>query len=159
MKRILSGLAVLAGVAAGSAVANAAGSFVRADGIVFDSDVGAACGALHTDVLFEQWSSAVDMLDEPVLDGLASCMTRGALTGVRVAVIGVGDDRFLSPSGAELARERMNAVTSALIARGVDARQLEPWAFAVAWDGSDPNPDRVMFRILEGMPLPLSAQR
>jgi outer membrane protein OmpA-like peptidoglycan-associated protein len=159
MKRILSMLAALAGLTAGAAAAHATGRFLRSDGIVFDSDVGAACGALHTDVLFESWSSAVDMLDEPVLDGLASCMTSGALAGVRVAVIGIGDDRFLAPSGAELARERMSAVMSYLMARGVDARQLEPWAFAVAWDGGEPNPDRVMFRILEGMPLPLSAQR
>lgn len=155
MKRMLTAFSAAALLALPT-VAGAAGSFVRSDGLVFDSDVGAACGALHTDVLFEQWSGSLDILDEPVLDGLAACMVSGPLANARIAVIGTGDESSLYPSGAELARGRMNAVVSYLIAKGVDSRQLEPWAFTLNWSWGDPKPDRVMFRILEGNPELLS---
>lgn len=134
------------------ATASATPGYVRADGIVFDSDVGAACGALHTDVLFEPWGTSIDALDEPVLDFIAECMRDGALAAARVAVIGLGDASYLQPSGEALARDRMNAVRDALLARGVDARQLDPWALAVAWEPGERKPDRVVFRVLEGGP-------
>ncbi len=139
-------------VTALSTTAASASTPVRVDGITFDSDVGAACGALSTDVLFEPWSTRVDALDEPLLDFIAECMTYGALADARVAVIGLGDESFLSPSGEELASERMNAVVTELLERGVDVRQIEPWALAVDWRGGQDKPDRVVFRILEGAP-------
>ena len=152
MNRILSALAV-AGVLVGSSLAaNAAGRFVRSDGIVFDSDVGAACGALHTDVLFEPWSSQLDILDEPVLDHLATCLTSGELARMQVAVVGVGDDRFASPAGVDLARKRMNAVRAYLMMRGVSAHQLQPWAYTAANYG-EAQPARVMFRLMPGPAL------
>lgn len=155
MKRMLTALSAAALLALPT-VAGAAGSFVRSDGAVFDSDVGAACGALHTDVLFSPWSASLDILDEPVLDYLATCMTSGPLAYARIAVIGTGDETFLSPSGQELARDRMYAVIRYLISKGVSARQLEPWAFTLNWGAGEPTPDRVMFRILEGSPQQLS---
>jgi len=134
------------------AIASASQGYLRADGIVFDSDVGAACGALHTDVLFEPWGTGIDPMDEPVLDFIAECMRNGALADARVAVIGLGDANYLQPSGEVLASDRMNAVRDALLERGVDARQIEPWAFAVAWEPGERKPDRVVFRVLEGGP-------
>lgn len=143
---------VLAVAAVLTTTAAVASTPVRVNGITFDSDVGAACGALSTDVLFEPWSTRLDTYDEPLLDFIADCMKHGTLADARVAVIGLGDRSFLSPSGEELARERMNAVVSALLTRGVDVRQIEPWALAVDWRGGQDKPDRVVFRILEGAP-------
>jgi len=149
MKRILSTLLATAGLASIPFAANAAGTYVTSDGTVFDSDVGAACGALHTDVLFQPGERAIDMQDESVLDYLANCFSSGELSGARIAIIGFGDEDLSYAGGADLARDRVASVVSYLMQHGVDARNVTTWAYASGWPGEARySPDRVQFRIL-----------
>jgi outer membrane protein OmpA-like peptidoglycan-associated protein len=153
MNRFKSGLAAIALAAlATPSAATATDGFVRPDGIVFDSDLGAACGLLRTDLHFDPWSAQIETQNQLLLDLVADCLNYGTLARARVAVIGLADDDFLYPAGEVLARERMNAVRLALLERGVDARQLEPWALSVDWEAGEKKPDRVVFRVLEGGP-------
>ena len=149
MKRILSTLFTAGLLATPFAAANAQASYVRWDGTRFDSDVGAACGALHTDVLFQPGERSVDLLDEAVLNYLASCLRTGELAGARIAVIGFGDASLAQASGAELARDRVGSVVAYLMGRGVNPANLTTWAYATGWPGDTTlTSDRVQFRIL-----------
>ncbi len=148
MKRILSSI-FAAGLIAAPAAAIAGGTYVRADGTVFDSDVGASCGALITDVLFQPGERSVDMYDESTLDYLAECFSRGELANSRIAIIGFGDGDLAASAGSDLARDRVSSVMSYLTARGVDARQLTTWAYATGWPGdAEYASDRVQFRLI-----------
>jgi outer membrane protein OmpA-like peptidoglycan-associated protein len=148
MNRILSSL-FAAGLIAAPTAALAGGTYVRADGVVFDSDVGAACGALMTDVLFQPGERSVDLYDESTLDHLATCFRSGELANARIAIIGFGDGDLAAASGSDLAQDRVASVVSYLTARGVDARQLTTWAYATGWPGdASYAADRVQFRII-----------
>jgi len=150
MNRILSTLFSAGLVAVPFASANAAGTYVRADGAVFDSDVGAACGALHTDLLFDAGERSVDLYDESVLDYLASCMATGELSNARIAIVGFGDGNLTSMDDSDLARDRASSVVSYLSARGVDSRRLITWSYATGWPGDvELSADRVQFRIIQ----------
>lgn len=149
MKRILSTLFTAGLVSAPIAAANGA-SFVRADGTVFDSDVGAVYGALHTDVLFEPGERSVDLYDESVLEYLAQCLSTGELRGALVAVIGYGGDGMTMAAGDALAQDRVQSVIAYLVQHGVSPWQLATWSYATGWPGdSELSPDRVQFRILQ----------
>lgn len=148
MKRILSTL-FTAGLVSAPFAANAA-NFVRADGTVFDSDVGAVCGALHTDVLFQPGERSVDLYDESLLQYLATCLSSGELSGARIAVIGYGGDGLTMDDGDSLARDRVQSVIAYLVGHGVSAWQLATWSYATGWPGDgELSPDRVQFRILQ----------
>lgn len=152
MKTLFAALVAI-GATATTLATTARAEYVRLDGVVFDSDVGAACGALHTDVLFQPDSTEVELHDDAVLDFVADCLETGPLADARIAVAGMADGSWLPRSASErLARQRMNAVIVGLIERGVDARRLEPWAIPVSWPSDDKSPHRVVFRILEGAP-------
>lgn len=151
MNRILSSIFAAGILTTPLAIANAAPSYVRADGVVFDSDVGAACGALHTDILFSPGERSVELQDEAVLDHLANCFSSGELAGYRIAVIGFGDEDLMASTGAELARDRVTSVLSYLMQHGVEPSSLTTWAYATGWPGDDTlSSDRVQFRILPG---------
>ncbi len=118
----------------------------RSDGIRFDSEVGAACGALLTAVHFEPFEGRLEVHDQPVLDSLATCFTSGPLAGVKVAVVGYGDVSLPFEVSLSLANERARAAMAGLIERGVPYWQLEPWSLAVGHDGTD---QRVRFRVID----------
>jgi outer membrane protein OmpA-like peptidoglycan-associated protein len=149
MKRVLSTLFTAGLLATPLAAANAQASYVTWDGTRFDSDVGVACGALHTDVLFSPGERSVDLLDEAVLDYLATCFRTGSLAGARIAVVGFGDGSLAEASGADLARDRVGSVVAYLMGRGVNPANLTTWAYATGWPGDTTlTSDRVQFRVL-----------
>lgn len=120
--------------------------FERSDGVRFDSEVGAACGALSTTVHFERLEGALDLHDQPILDYLAECLIHGPLRGVTVAVIGHGDKALAHGVSLSLANERARMVTSYLVERGVPYWQLETYALARGDQGES---STVAFRIAD----------
>lgn len=102
-----------------------ADTWVRADGIRFDSDVGAVCGALNTDILFMPGEGTLDIHDTSPLDYLARCF-RTELADHQIGVVAPTDG---GAYGAQLSIERQNAVMSYLIAHGVRPSQLVPWRY------------------------------
>ncbi|HRE89199.1 MAG TPA: hypothetical protein PK095_08670 [Myxococcota bacterium] len=110
--------------------------FERPDGARFDSDVGAACGALSTAVHFEPTDGEVDLHDEPVLDHLAECLTHGPLQGVAVGIIAAGDRGLPYEVSLSLANERARSVRDYLIDKGVPYWQLEAWGLSRGFDGA-----------------------
>lgn len=140
MKTILASLCLTLAPAAHATL------FERSDGVRFDSEVGAACGALSTAVHFEPLEGQVDLHDEPILDHLAECLTHGPLRGVNVAVLGHGDRALTHGVSLSLANERARAVKSYLIERGVPYWQLEVWGVA---RGDQGEAAHVGFRVID----------
>ena len=95
--------------------------YVRADGLRFDSDVGAACGALHTDVYFAPTDSNLDPYDRSTLASIASCMTRGAMAGIRVELVAAYDGSYASLIRSD---RRLGEVIDTLKRMGVSANQM-----------------------------------
>ncbi|MCC6624091.1 MAG: hypothetical protein IT385_22740 [Deltaproteobacteria bacterium] len=139
MTRLVAAISLTAVVAPASASDT---WFVRADGVRFNSDVGAWCGALNTDIFFEPSETSLDIHDEAPLDFLVECLTRGELRGAVIAVVAPYDG---SSWDYERAQERQAAVIAYLMRGGVDLRQLDAWK--IASGGTPWEPDRIRFRI------------
>lgn len=110
--------------------------FERADGVRFDSDVGAACGALSTTIHFEPTEGELDLHDEPILDHLAECLIHGPLEGVSVGIIASGDRGLAHGVSLSLANERARTTRDYLVDKGVPYWQLEAWGLSRGSDGA-----------------------
>ena len=122
MKHVIASI-LFAGLFAAPA-ASAETWVVRQDGVRFTNEVGAACGALDTDVFFQPGETSLEIHDEAPLDYLADCFTRGELANAQIGIVGNYDGTDL---GAAIARERLRSVIDYLIARGVSPYQLAMW--------------------------------
>lgn len=96
-------------------------TYVGPGGVVFDSEVGKACGALRTDVHFAPNETSLDQYDRNILAGLAHCFTRGPLSGVGIELV-VGYDG--SPASSTRAYTRLGEVIETLGLMGVSTEQL-----------------------------------
>ena len=120
-------------------------AYVRNDGLRFDSDVGAMCSTLHTDVHLAPLASGVDAYDRGVLANIADCLTRGAMANMRIEVV-AGFDGTL-PS-VNLADRRLSDVIIYLQALGVRPSQLTySKEYTPGWQS-----DRIRFRIATPQP-------
>lgn len=144
MNRLFSAFAC-AGLLAIPTVASADTTFVRADGVTFDSPVGAVCGALKTDIFFPVAESRLDLQDERPLDYLADCFTKGPLTGVRIELVAAWDG---SDGSMVQAYERQRAMIGYLVEHGVPSTQLTIAREQATHAGAD----RVRFRIADPLP-------
>jgi hypothetical protein len=145
MKRLLSPL-LFAGLLALPAAASAEPyHFVRMDGVRFDSQVGAVCGALSTEVEFGRGDTAIDIWQEAPLDFLANCIARGPLAGVRIDIVAASDG---SDASLHRAYARQRAVLDHLLLRGVKSSQLT----ISREDGSGAKANRIRFRFADPAP-------
>lgn len=177
MNRIIAGLVVFAGLLALPAVASAEPQYVyvryggdrpylyvtseprpalpeyvRADGLRFDSEVGAACGTLRTDLFFAPSDIGLDAYDRSVLSSLAACMTRGNLSGAKVELVAGHDGTY---SSSQRAQVRLAEVIEYLRFQGVTASQLTySLDLAPGWQA-----DRLRFRFAEPVAWPYVIQR
>ncbi|MFO0749528.1 MAG: hypothetical protein U1F43_28235 [Myxococcota bacterium] len=143
MKRALSTL-FAAGIVALPAAASADSWVVRQDGIRFDSDVGAACGALNTDIFFQPGETTLDIHDQSPLDYLAKCFTSGELAGAQIGVVGYYDG---SDTGAMVASGRERSIIDYLVAHGVSRQQLNAW-WQPSADADAASDGRVGFKLI-----------
>jgi len=144
MTSTLTGLVAALSLTALTVPASASDTwFVRADGVRFNSDVGAICGALNTDILFAPDELTLDIHDESPLDFLADCLVSGELRGATIAVVAPYDG---SSWDYDRADARQGEVVSYLIRGGVDPRRLDTWK--IASGGAPWEPGRIQFRIV-----------
>lgn len=125
--------------------------YVRADGVSFDSEVGAACGVSNTDIYFLPSETRLDDYDRQSLANLAFCMTRGPLHEVRVDIVVAHD-------GSEASYRRSYTRGSEIIGQ-LQRLGVRPWQLtysreiAPGWQS-----DRVRFRYALTQPMPAEYQ-
>lgn len=119
----------------------------RSDGLRFDSEVGALCSALNTDIQFGPHRTALDSSDRSTLGHLGYCFTRGALAGERITVVASYDGSLAS---SQLAMARLNEVIGQLQMAGVPTNQLTySKRLTPGWQS-----DRISFRLSVPRPWP-----
>lgn len=119
--------------------------YVRNDGLRFDSDVGALCSTLRTDIHFAPSELGVDAYDRSVLANVADCMTRGVLSRTRIELVAGYDGTLPSVNRAE---RRLSEVIAHLQAMGVRPSQLTySKEYSPGWQS-----DRIRFRVASPQP-------
>ena len=118
------------------------------NGVRFDSDVGAMCGAMNTSIYFGPLGTMLDASDRSTLSFLGHCFTRGALAGERITVVATYDGSLAS---TQLAMARLNEVIGQLQAAGVQPYQLTyTKRLTPGWQS-----DRVTFQLSVPRPYPV----